>query len=325
MTSPDPAADPNGEIERAAASHRHRRAELRARLAAERAELFCSLLGMDVRVLESQPLQGTTSAAGLLSAVARREDYFAALLTRASDPSQTEVSEDPADDRIPLGFDEALERCVGARSRFLDALARLPDDALFDDSAECQQTFTPLTMATQCHWNDASLSLRASAWSRDHALGTSMGPVSLLRAAVRAARKDLLTTVALVPEAVRGIAIFEGGRSLPQIFHMILGLERTFHDHLARSGLAPSASRFEPAATENDTWEGTWSILHTTHAALIGALDTLDPTAYAAGIGDDGSEETVYLWARGCLLHDRLYAAHIRAVLELDWPERLLR
>jgi hypothetical protein len=52
----------------------------------------------------------------------------------------------------------------------------------------------------------------------------------------------------------------------------------------------------------------------------------LDATEFAKDILDgDGNAESVYMWARGCLLHDRLHAGHIRADLELDWPERLRR
>jgi hypothetical protein len=305
--------------------HRHRRAELRARLAAERAELLCSLLGMDVGALEGRPLQGTASAADLLSAVASREDAFVAVLTQPLDKSQPDVNAQTDVDRLPTGFDESLARCVGARSRFLDAFARVPDDVLFGEPADSEYRLSPLTMATQCHWSDASLSLRASSWSREQGMGASVGPSSLVRAAVRAARKDLLTTVALVPQEVRELALFEGGRTLSQVFRLIVELESTFLGHLAGAGFAPAAVAIEPTDAGNDTWEGTWSDLHSTHAALLRVLDALDPAAYGAAIGQDDDAESVYMWARGCLLHDRLYGAHIRAVLELDWPERLLR
>ena len=226
---------------------------------------------------------------------------------------------------MPAGFDEALAQCVGARKRFLDAFARVPDDVLFGEEVDSQFSLSPLTMATQCHWTDASLSLRVSSWSRQQEVGGSLGPVSLLRASVRAARKDLLTTIALVPEAVHEMALFEAGRTLPQLFRLIVTLESSFLGYLARAGFAPAVAEAEPIDPGDDTWERTWSDLHDTHATLIRVLDALDPAAYATEIGDDAGAESIYMWARGCLLHDRLYGAHIRAVLELDWPERLLR
>jgi hypothetical protein len=75
-----------------------------------------------------------------------------------------------------------------------------------------------------------------------------------------------------------------------------------------------------------DEWQRAWADLHATHAALLRLLDALDAAAFDTDITDgDGNAESAYMWARGCLLHDRLHAAHIRADLELDWPERLLR
>ena len=211
MTPPPRATQSDEENERAEPNHRHRRAELRARLAAERALLLGSLLGLSVDVLESRPLQGTTSAAGMLNAVAAREQSFVAALTPLSTGSAREVH--PTTGVFPplTGFDEALARCIGARTEFLDAFARIPDAIVFGEPVESSRALSPLDMATQCHWSDASLSLRASTWSRNHKTETRIGPISLLRATVRAARKDLLTTVALVPYEARELAVFHGG------------------------------------------------------------------------------------------------------------------
>src|SRR5437588_6465980 len=237
MSSSGRLPDFNGENGSAESSHRYRRAELRARLAAERAELLCSLLGIEIGVLEDQPLPGTTSAAGLLNAVAAREESFAAELTRLLESSHTEANAEMGAESLPIKFEESLSRCVEARTRFLAVFARVPDDVVFAEAAQSGNALSPLTMATQCHWSDASLSLRASAWSLDSEVGGSIGPASLLRAAVRAARKDLLTTVALVPPEVRDLALFDGGQSLPQIFRQIVNLERTFLVGLAQVGI----------------------------------------------------------------------------------------
>ncbi len=325
MTSTGSAAHSDGENDHIESGYRYRRAELRARLAAERAQLLNSLLGLKVEVLEGRPLQGITSAAGMLSAVAAREESFVSVLTQPVEGPATEMNPEIAINPLPAGFDDALARCVGARTRFLDAFARIPDAVVFGDPAKSGSALSPLSMATQCHWSDASLSVRVSAWSRDYETGGSTGPISLLLATVRAARKELLTTVALVPTEARELAVFDGGRTLPQIFRLIAELERSFLGYLARAGCAPVEAARQPTGTRDDRWKSAWSDLHAVHAALIQVLDTLSPAAYATTIGNDHDAESVYTWARGCLLHDRLRGAHIRAALELDWPERLLR
>lgn len=305
---------------------RAERAELRARLAAERAGLLISLLGIETEALEGRPLLGDASAATVLGTVATCEDSFATIIAAVlggppAYPAEDTDARDPDD-----GFEDVLARCVGARARFLDAFARVSDEIVFAPVAESEGTSSPRSMAEQCYWNDASLSLRAGAWSQQQGLGEGVGPASLLRAAARAARKELLTTVALVPTEARAVPTFEGGRPLPQIFHLVTRVERMFLDSLAGAGYQAPALGSTRKVGADDEWQRGWSDLHVTHAQLLGVLDALDSTAFAHVITDtDGHTEAVYTWARGCLLHDRLHAAHIRAGLGLDWPARLLR
>jgi hypothetical protein len=304
--------------------HRAARAELRARLAAERAELLCSLLGVDVQMLDSRPLVGEASAATFLGAVAAQEHSFATLLEESLGSAPLAAA-DRARPEEGEGFDAVLSHCIDARSRFLDALARVPDDVVFA-SDQPSGASSPLVMATQCYANDSSLSLRAGAWSRQEGLGESVGPSSLLRAAARAARKEFLTTVALVPTEARQVPAFEAGRTLPEIFRMVTQLEQMFLKALAQAGIEAPQSRNSRNVPPADEWQRAWADLHGTHAALLGILDLLDPVAFTNDLTDgEGDAESIYMWARGCLLHDRLHAAHIRADLGLDWPERLLR
>jgi hypothetical protein len=267
---------------------------------------------------------GAASAATFLDVVATQEHSFATLIEESLGTTTSET-----DRQLPEegeGFDAALSHCISARSRFLDAFARLPDDLVFAAAGESGGMADPLVMATQCYSNDSSLSLRAGVWSRQEGFGESVGPASLLRAATRAARKELLTTVALVPTEARAVPAFEGGRTLPEIFHMLTRLERMFLESLERAGYDPPAPRVPRNMQVEDEWQHAWADLHGTHGTLLGVLDLLDPTAFRVDLADAaGNAESLYMWARGCLLHDRLHAAHIRADLGLDWPERLLR
>jgi hypothetical protein len=304
--------------------HRGKRAELRARLAAERAELLCSLLGVDVQILDTRPLVGQASAATFLGAVAAQEHSFAVQIEESLSTVPHDAADRPSPDGAE-GFDAALSRCIDARTRFLDALARVPDDVVFA-SEQPSDPSSALVMVTQCYSNDSSLSLRAGAWSRQEGLGESIGPSSLLLAAARAARKEFLTTVALVPVGAREVPAFEAGRTLPNIFRMVTQLEHMFLDALSSAGYeapAPRGSRNKPPG---DEWQRAWTDLHGTHADLLDVLYRLNPAAFTDDLTDGaGNAESIYIWARGCLLHDRLHAAHIRADLGLDWPERLLR
>ena len=305
-------------------SDRARRAELRARLAAERAELLCAFLGIEIALLEDAAILNGRSASDLLSAVAIQEESFARSLEgeeagdRALAVSHGHVSGHNT-------FARSLEHCIAARTRFLDVLARVPDDRIFDTDGEAHST-SALSLATRCFWNDASLSVRAASWSRGERLGESVGPSSLLQAAARAARKELLTTVSLVPRAARDVPAFEGGRTLPHVFRMVTGLQRMFLDALVQAGYGHPSVMTPRPSYDADAWKSSWDELHQTHVAVLDFLKRLDDRTLALKIADgEGTLETIYTWARGCLLHDRLHAAHIRADLNLDWPERLLR
>jgi hypothetical protein len=99
-----------------------------------------------------------------------------------------------------------------------------------------------------------------------------------------------------------------------------------FLEALSAAGYTVSTPSRSRTGEGDDDWQRAWADLHITHVALMRVLDDLEAPAFDRNLTDrDGNGESVYTWARGCLLHDRLHAAHIRSDLELDWPERLLR
>jgi len=155
---------------------RHRRAEPCARPAAERAELLCSLPGMEIEVLEGRLPVGTASAADLLIAVAAREDAFVAVGLGFATPMHRRKHADA--NRIADWI-----RCWALSGalmlgRGFDAFA-CADDRWCRRRRSSSSTGSPWTTATQCqYWSDAASPPRANSWSRDQE-GAGIGPVSL--------------------------------------------------------------------------------------------------------------------------------------------------
>ncbi len=304
--------------------YRAQRAELRARLAAERAGLVCSLLGIEGPLLESQPVVGEMTSTVMLERIASQEEAVIAFMGAP-------IVESSPGNRPPTGtFERSLARFIDARRHLLDALAMVESQDLFGSSHAIDGAPQLLARVTQCFWNDASLALRVDAWTQRDGLGAGVGPPELLRVAARAARKELLTTIALVPAEARELPIFEGGRTLPELLWTIIELQQTFLSALARAGLTGIAAPGGDFATADravgDAWQSAWTELHSINTLVLRALHGLGTTDFEHPLpAGDAPAYSTYLWARGCLLHDRVHAAAIRADLQLDWPERLLR
>jgi hypothetical protein len=304
------------------------RAEIRARMAAERAELFSSLLGLDLATLEGRPVMGDETATSILERIATQEELFTRHIRQDVGLKTAHEAIEAAKVEDGLGvtvspFERALARCVEARSAFLDAFALVPDDHLATDAAGASSGHSIMAVVTQSYWNDASYSLRLNTWSRAEGLGESVGPLLPLLVAIRAARKELLTTVALLPSEERAT-------ELARPLEVITRLEEQFLDALSR---ADGRGRDRPGGSDQATsgngqrsWERVWRELHRTHARLLDVLEGLrDDDLGGVLTGPTGAQDTIYMWARGCLLHDRMQAAALRARLGLDWPQRLLR
>jgi hypothetical protein len=274
-------------------------------MAAERAELFSSLLGLDLATLEGRPVMGDETATSILERIATQEELFTRHIRQDVGLKTAHEAIEAAKVEDGLGvtvspFERALARCVEARSAFLDAFALVPDDHLATDAAGASSGHSIMAVVTQSYWNDASYSLRLNTWSRAEGLGESVGPLLPLLVAIRAARK------------------------------VITRLEEQFLDALSR---ADGRGRDRPGGSDQATsgngqrsWERVWRELHRTHARLLDVLEGLrDDDLGGVLTGPTGAQDTIYMWARGCLLHDRMQAAALRARLGLDWPQRLLR
>lgn len=235
--------------------------KMRDALAAARSRLLRQYVGLDSFTLERTLLWPNTTPAQALARAARRDDDAACAIERllgrpghgASIPSQNPATND------------ALSRALAARSRLLSAAARLALD-------KSHGAMTPaFHLLATCRDHDLRWSGRLDWWNEEQHIPFEVGPTEVLLAAVKAARKELLTALALLPPSGRPahqnglLSVTAGEREVLQ-----LRGDRT------PQGAAPPADA---------PWTQAWRQLHDVHHALVASLqarisERLDPETY---------------------------------------------
>ncbi len=229
----------------------------RAGLAAVRSRLLRQYVGLGPGTLQSRELWPQTTPALALARIARRDDDAAcsieALLHRRARKASIALEGATAD--------YALASFLAARSRLLSAVAKLHSDAPLAPSSPT------MTLLARCRDLDVRWARRLEWWNEEQQIPFEAGPVSILTAAVRAARKELLTALALLPSAAR-----PGWRA------QLLARSRS-ETQLLRSLNPPPGPGAGPGVDglPELAWEDTWRQFHDTHHALVMRLDTWGP------------------------------------------------
>jgi hypothetical protein len=288
----------------------HRRAELLARLAAERSFLLQQLEGLDEATLTRDLVFDGWTAATLLAHLAYWDaltaDWLGKLAGgRGGDIDPTGVVDGPLDERnamlqrrfAGMAFGPALAMCQKERRNLLLALDRLSDDALFR-----RTRLRPGWRATPADWlrrryrHDAEHSADLARWRAGYPPNDPAQRVihrDLLRPILGLSRRELLTLAALVPSAERETRPIEGAWTLKQVLGHLSDYERLGVVALRQvaAGREPGYERtieaFEAFNTERGavwaglSWAEVWAQYVATRRALLEVALTLDDAALA--------------------------------------------
>ncbi|MBP6786571.1 MAG: DinB family protein [Candidatus Promineofilum sp.] len=209
------------------------RAQLTARLAAERAHLILQFESEDEASLTNEPIIGRWTAATLLAHLALADAHAADQLFKLADGRSTAGEEDPAeampevhDDALQtqfahLTFAEAVALIVKERRGFLMALGRCSDDTL--------EQPTVYHWATQPYRHDAEHAAYLAQWRATRPPADSSLRVihrALLGPLLGLAQQEFLALAALVPVEERESRPLEGEWSLKQIIGHLVEYER---------------------------------------------------------------------------------------------------
>lgn len=306
---------------------------LRARLAAERAGLLHTLAGLDRAALSSRPVIEDWTAVNLLAHIASWDEFFTARIEMRLPDHRDAIDQVDLDqrnarthtERRDWALERSLEACIQARKRFLDALARVDDTQLHAANAV---PWGGQSIRAWAEWrgrHDREHTRELIAWRRREMVDAAVGQSVVLEAYLRAARKELLTVVALVPAHRRATQPVTQSSTL----HSQLGhVSEQEQEMLAELRTGQAASVLDQRSTgtaPQASWQDTWSRLHTVHHSLLRAVSkTTD--AQLASARDRSTQTTDSLYRRLLAVgeRDQQLAAELRSALGVRVPGRLL-
>jgi hypothetical protein len=331
-----------------------RRAQLLARLAAERASLFQQLEGLDEESLSTSHVIEGWTAAGLLAHVGYWDAFAADRLSKLLEGRRSEIrrlGDESRDVRnaalrfqfAHLNIAEAVAICQKERRNFLTALDRMPDKMLYARvRLGPEWRPTPYSWVRWRYRHDAEHAVDFARWRRrfspnDPALRIIQR--SLLRPILGLSRREFLALAALVEPGQRETRPVEGMWSLKQVLGHLGEYER-----LGVVALKAVAAGREPAydVTIPDfdafnagrgaiwaaaSWADAWAAYLATRKALLLATEALPDEALARPFPAPWPATTT---ACGYLLdmaqHEREHADGLRRAFGLPpLPRRLWR
>jgi hypothetical protein len=331
------------------------RAQLLARLAAERSYLLLQLEGLDEEALSHAPVTEGWTAAMLLAHLAAWEAFAADRLSKLADGRRAEIKPLSGDDSLEtrnaamrerfahLPFTEAVAISQKERRGFLLALGRLPDDALTRRVVlRPGWRVTPHQWARLPHLHDVEHAPDLARWRRgfppdDPSLRFIHR--SLLRPILGLSRKEFLALAALVKPGEREMRPVEGSWTLKQVLGHLSDYERLGVVAL-RAVAAGREPEYDTSISDFDgynagrgpswaglSWAETWATYWATREALLRLAESLSAEALARPFLAPWPAMTT---ACGYLLdmaqHEREHADGLRRALGLPaLPRRLGR
>jgi len=282
--SPSPQHVP-GEIEQL--SWPRNRAVVRMALARDRAAVFVALLSVD-DALVNEPHPDGSSVLGIMASCALSERRIAAILLQALErrggalPAESPEDEQETEVTASLGLESTIALYVDSRRLLLDIIAGLSDDELFGDS----QLISLLPVSeTGGATLDRRLADSIHRIVEQRGITSRLDSIIVFEAAMRAVRKDLLTVVALLPEAERPSWRVTRAETLLDGIRAVQGRERTCLGLLIPEAMP---SPLGPDSSWNVAWQG----LHRGHQALLRAVGKTDQATLAQPVSH--GEGTIY-------------------------------
>ena len=322
-----------------------------ARLAAERAELFAVLLGLSEEQLTTgKPMPGW-AIKDLLMHVAFWDGFHTNRMQMVVDGRLHEIMEIGDDDDMDafntkllaqhqdVPLEQAIAMLQKERSGFLQLFNRLSDVEL---QSQIRLPWGWRThMRVWARWryqHDVEHAQHIQAW-RDalpREEKRSDGPKYLLRALLKACRKEFVALLPLLPESewttrpvcgvwtmkdlvghltawadVGGLAVEQAVEGQPFNLEPISDFEQWNLNEAAKRTELP--------------WQTVWEAYEAAYQKLLDGLDTLTDDALAETITTPwGSNISLYRWIIIWPLHEREHAIDVRHALNLTrWPKRL--
>lgn len=322
------------------------RPQLMARLAGERGHLLWTITALSETTLSEGLLHDDWHVKDLFPHIGRWDEQFAhwiSLMLEGREQEMTLLDDDKTNQTWhETHKDYTLEQGIAVflkgRGGLWAALERLSDEE-FDQ---------PVTLATgrvtmvrrwiaAAYRHDAEHSAEILAWRQANEIPRAPGPLCLVRALVRATRKEFQAVAAHVPDAEKSSRPVCGDWTLQDVYGHITDWEQFGVDGIEKvlAGETTLTSPFGPdiqawndahaAARQGQSWEQVWQDYQTTRQKFFYALDKLTQDDLSRPITTPWGQSNLYRWINIWTHHEREHAADLRRELALpDTPDYLL-
>lgn len=322
------------------------RPQLMARLAGERGHLLWSLIGMDETLLTHTTLHNDWKIKDIFPHIGRWDETFANWVALLQEGREAEIQ--LLDDDIvnqtwhethrDYDLEQGVVVFLKARSGLWASLERLTE-------AELDQ---PVTLATgrvtmvrrwiaAAYRHDAEHAAEILTWRKANQFERTPGPLYLVRALVRATRKEFLTVAANVPDDEKSSRPVCGVWTLQDVVghiadweaHGVAGIEKVLAGETVVTNPfgadIPAWNEAHAAARQGQSWQQVWHDYQTTRQNFFYALDRLTQSDLNCSVSTPWGDMNLYRWINIWTHHEREHAADLRRELALpDIPDYLL-
>ncbi|MBK8987818.1 MAG: DinB family protein [Chloroflexi bacterium] len=327
------------------------RSTLLARLTAERAHLLFQLRSLDEATLTAVPVSGEQTARDVLLHLAAWDAVNSQRLSLLLDGRLADIPPiDNVDETnramhgrfqsVPL--EQALAACLKERAGFLAVLQRAPDDLLHRRlTLPWGQRIRPRTWVRWRWQHDAAHAHDLRAWRQAQPQETlrRLGPKAILRAQLKATRREILSLVDMIAPAERASRPVCGVWTMQDLIGHLTDWEKVGLSGLRQLAAGQTPEFDQPitdfdafnaanaAARAGQSWVEVWAEFMAVRQELLDLFDQLPgPDLARPFLAPWGRTVSVYLWMQVWAGHDHEHAIDVRHALALPgWPRYLTR
>jgi hypothetical protein len=279
---------------------------VRARLASARAALLFALLGIPRRALEAEIVAQDLTAAQILFLIASEDRARALALERVLHGDEPRLEVECA---AQGSLSDALDSLLASRAELLSAFARIAPAPV--GGSETENSLVSWIEESE-ETDGVSANLFAE-WRAARGEPEGGEPRELLIAAARAARKELLTEIALIPEEQRPSWPVRGRAEAETLTEAVLYTARQEWHMEQNVRWVMGQARAEEPNWPTD-WHGAWRQLHDVHHLLIRRLEQMPEDVLNRPAGSaTGTAYRPYEFYRMQVARDRWLTSRLQA------------
>lgn len=321
------------------------RQQLLARLIGERTTLLRQLRGIDEQTLNTLPVQGAWTVKDILVHLGSWDAFFTERISMVLHGRINAIQKLGEQDAINvrnadilafssnLTLEQALAICLKERGGFLAALDQIPDALLHKEIEMPWGWRTRMYQwAERRYQHDAEHITELKTWRNqlEQEQKRQIGPIFLLRTILKAARKEFVRLVDLVPDDERTTRPVCGVWTLKDLVGHLTDWEKVGVVGL-RQLIAGQTPEFDEAIIDFDTWnnahaearrdqlwDDVWADFAAVRQDLLELVDQMsEPDWQQPFTTPWDSQINGYFWVNIWAGHDHEHAADLRSALDL--------